>query len=138
MNARHPESGFTLLEVMVAFIIGVLALGVLWESGIGGWRAARITERSMEALSRAQSHLAVVGHGLAVRPLSEHGEDGSGFYWQLRITPLQTSGRMTLYTVEITESWSDAATDTHNDDTVNRRAITLRTARIGPTAGPTP
>ncbi|WP_281432795.1 type II secretion system protein, partial [Novacetimonas hansenii] len=31
MNARHPESGFTLLEVMVAFIIGVLALGVLWE-----------------------------------------------------------------------------------------------------------
>jgi len=138
MNARHPESGFTLLEVMVAFIIGVLALGVLWESGIGGWRAARITERSMEALSRAQSHLAVVGHGLAVRPLSEHGEDGSGFYWQLRITPSQTSGRMTLYTVEITESWSDAATDTHNDDTANRRAITLRTARIGPTAGPTP
>ncbi|WP_102324041.1 type II secretion system protein [Komagataeibacter saccharivorans] len=138
MNARHPESGFTLLEVMVAFIIGVLALGVLWESGIGGWHAARITERSMEALSRAQSHLAVVGHGLAVRPLSEHGEDGSGFYWQLRITPSQTSGRMTLYTVEITESWSDAATDTHNDDTANRRAITLRTARIGATAGPTP
>uniref|UniRef100_UPI00054D93B3 PulJ/GspJ family protein n=1 Tax=Komagataeibacter kakiaceti TaxID=943261 RepID=UPI00054D93B3 len=109
MTARPRDSGFTLLEVLVAFAIAALSLAAMWQSGVDGWRATRMAERSMEALSRARSHLAVVGHGLAIRPLSQGGEDGDGFYWRLRITPTQSIGRMTLYAVEITESWSGAA-----------------------------
>ena len=138
MTARGRDSGFTLLEVMVAFAIAALSLAALWESGVDGWRAARVAGRSMEAQSRAQSHLAVVGHGLAIRPLSEGGDDGGGFYWRLHITPDRSSGRMTLYTVEITESWAETAADVQKDDAPDRRAVTLRTARIGATVGPAP
>ncbi|MCE2574224.1 type II secretion system protein J [Komagataeibacter sp. FNDCR2] len=138
MTARRRDSGFTLLEVMVAFAIAGLSLTAVWQSGVDGWRATRVAERSMEALSRAQSHLAVVGHGLAIRPLSQGEEDGGGFYWQLRITPTQSNGRMTLYAIEITESWSATAGEGKDDDAPDRRALTLRTARIGATAGPAP
>ena len=52
--AAGPDRGFTLLEVLVAFIIAALALGVLFQGGIGGLTTANAAARYDEALSRAQ------------------------------------------------------------------------------------
>ncbi|GCE84981.1 type II secretion system protein J [Komagataeibacter diospyri] len=133
-RAGH-DAGFTLLEVMVAFFIAALALGVLFDTGMGGWRNAWIADRASEALSRAQSHLAVVGHGLAVSATVQEGDDGHGFRWRLRIVPVQSAGRLTLYSVEVAETWSRGENRTAPADEDNPRMVLLRTMRIGRAAG---
>ena len=43
---REPtEAGFALLEVMVAFIIAALALGVLFQSGLSSLRSIKTAAR---------------------------------------------------------------------------------------------
>ena len=153
-HAARPaarDAGFTLLEVLVAFVIAALALGVLFEGAVEGIRSTRIADRTQEALSRAQSHLATIGHGTPLRAQTQEGEDGHGYHWRLHIAPLQSttigsssnhggvqtlssqSPLAVLYSVQLTESWSDEASA--GDHT---RAVTLSTERLGqqPGAGP--
>ncbi len=124
------DGGFTLLEVLVAFAIAALALGVLFEGAVGGIRSTRIADRTEEALSRARSHLAAVGQGTPLGPGTQEGDDGSGFHWSVRIRPLQSaltsSSRVVLYAVQVTESWSEG--DARDDAT---RSVVLRTERLG-------
>ncbi len=134
------DAGFTLLEVLVAFVIAALALGVLFEGAVEGLRSTRVSDRTEEALTRARSHLATVGHGVALRPTTQEGEDGTSFHWSLRIVPEQSAAgsggpqapRLVLYAVQVTEAWPDAGS---GDGT---RAVVLRTERLGtqPASGP--
>ena len=134
------DAGFTLLEVLVAFVIAALALGVLFEGAVEGLRSTRVSDRTEEALTRARSHLATVGHGVALRPTTQEGEDGTSFHWSLRIVPEQSAAgsggpqapRLVLYAVQVTETWPDGSS---GDGT---RAVVLRTERLGtqPASGP--
>jgi general secretion pathway protein I len=113
------ERGFTLLELLVAFVIAALALGALFQGANGGLRSVSVANRYQEALSRARSRLATVGHGLALAPLHQSGDDGSGFHFQVDISligsafPLRQPAdaalgpapRMALYSVAVDESW---------------------------------
>jgi general secretion pathway protein I len=85
---RAYSRGFTLLEVLVAFIIASLALGVLFQGTLVGIRSARFAAHYEQATALARSHLAVlsVDNGLNAREVS--GDDGSGFHWRGKITPL--------------------------------------------------
>ena len=130
------DAGFTLLEVLVAFVIAALALGVLFEGAVGGLRSTRVADRTQEALSRAQSHLAAVGHGTPLGAATQEGDDGSGYHWSLRIRPLQSAAvgpsRLVLYAVQVTESWSDGSSQGAG------RSVVLRTERLGATRGDQP
>jgi general secretion pathway protein I len=131
----RAEAGFTLLEVLVAFIITALAFAVLFRGVASGMQAVSAGGQYSQALSRAQSHLAVVGHGMAIAPTNQHGDDGSGFQWRLSISPIATadavrepadergpSPRFTLYAIEVTESWTSGS---------GERSVRLLTERIG-------
>jgi general secretion pathway protein I len=85
------EHGFTLLEVLVAFVIAALALGALSQGAAGGLQSARVSGHYQEALSRARSRLAALG--TATVPGEQHGDDGGGFSWQVRVARLATAGR---------------------------------------------
>ncbi len=130
IDAACRDDGFTLLEVLVAFAIAALALGVLFEGAVGGLRSTRVADRTEEALSRAQSHLAAVGQGMPLGPGTQEGDDGGGYHWSVRIRPLRsavsTSARIVLYAVQVTESWSAGG---GGADTT--RSVMLRTERLG-------
>ena len=83
---RRPD-GFTLLEVLVAFVIAAAALGVMYRGTLDGLRAAVAGGRTEEAVSRAQSRLAAVGRGSILAPGTAQGDDGRGFRWRTRIVP---------------------------------------------------
>ena len=113
------QGGFTLLEVLVAFVIAALALGVLFRGAIEGLAATQLADRSTEALSRTRSHLAAVGHGVPLRTGTQQGDDGGGFTWSLSLRPLQSAAliqggdalhpmRETVFEVRVTESWETA------------------------------
>ena len=121
------ERGFTLLEVLVAFVIAALALGVLFRGTIDGLYGAQTAARYEEAVTRAQSHLAALTAG-SLAPGDRQGDDGNGFHWRERITPVETTAPAALYAVSVAVSWTDGS----------RRTVELDSERIGaaPRSGP--
>jgi general secretion pathway protein I len=140
---RHRRQGLTLIEVLVAFVIAALAMGVLFSVAGNDLRAVEIAGRYQEALSRARSHLAAIGVGGPLAPGTQQGEDVGGFRWQVQIVelavgvvsppssaaPLSAGQAPALYQVSIAESWTDG---THV------RVVRLSTERVGaaPTSRP--
>ncbi len=113
--------GFTLLEVIVAFVIAALALMELFRMTGGELRAVRVAGRYEEAVSRAQSHLAAVAPG-GVLPVNEQqGDDGGGYHWRIDVAlvgqaPIAAVGgvalvdqgpRAGLYTVTVAIAWQE-------------------------------
>jgi general secretion pathway protein I len=90
-SAHRADAGFTLIEVLVAFIIAGLALAVLVHASVEGLRASSLSARYQEALARAQSHLAAAVD--ASQPGDRQGDEGDGFHWHVRTVPI---GRITL------------------------------------------
>ncbi len=138
-DAARGRDGFTLLEVLVAFIIAALALAALFSGGLGGLRAAAVSGRYAEAVSRAQSHLSAAGIGDALIPSDRQGDEGNGFHWHVRIAPTATATPvpgavrgttvLTLYVVRAAVSW------TEDEQT---RSVELDTMRTAPAPPPPP
>lgn len=133
MHAEPPrrDAGFTLIEVLVAFIITGLALAVLANAGLDGLRSSSLSARYQEALARAQSHLAAIGD--APQPSDRQGDEGDGYHWHVRIVPLASavvaSGQATLLAVSVAISWGNRP----------GRRVQLDTERlVGGTAAPAP
>jgi general secretion pathway protein I len=106
-ETRGEAAGFTLIEVLVAFIIAALALAVLFNAGIDSLRASSLSAEYQEAIARARSHLAAAVD--ASQPGDRQGDDGDGFYWHVRTVPLghivTPSGEATLLAVSVAISW---------------------------------
>jgi general secretion pathway protein I len=127
--------GFTLLEVLIAFVIAALALGVMFEVAVSALNASRTAARYDEALVRARSHLTMATHGGALMPGDWRGDDGGGYRWQLHVVtvslgaggPAGASVRpMALYAVTVWVIWTEG----------NRtRQVRLDTEQIGQPAG---
>jgi general secretion pathway protein I len=125
------KSGFMLLEVLVALVIAGLALIVLFRASGEGLFAVNTASRAEEAVARAQSHLAAVGQDVSLLQGESEGDDGGGFHWRLRISPVSRwqapvaggSPRLTttLYDVEVVVSWPGQG---HN------RRVVLKTERM--------
>lgn len=114
---RRAE-GFTLIEVLVAFVVAALALAVLYTGGIEGLVGTRTATSRDEAVARATSRLEALCHGARLTPGVQSGDDGSGFRWYSRVqvaeaTMLGRAGpdvaqpplRLTLFNVGVTVSW---------------------------------
>jgi general secretion pathway protein I len=126
------NSGFTLLEVVVALAIAGLALVGLFRAATDGIFAVDTAARVEEAVQRAQSHLAAVGRNAALTGGESAGDDGGGYRWTLRVRPVATrqapgqdgipSTAATLFDVEVAIAWPARA---------GERSVTLRTLRLG-------
>lgn len=117
-DMHNADEGFTLLEVIVAFIIASLASVLLYQAGFNGAAETVTAARYQEAVVRAQSRLASVGVLTALQPEQLRGDDGGGFRWQLTIAPEKSVDALTLYAVRITESFGN-------------HQVTLTTERLG-------
>ena len=132
---RPEPDGFTLLEVLVAFLIAAFALAALFSGGLGGLRAAAVSGRYTEAVSRAQSHLAGAETGDALIAGDRQGDEGSGFHWRVRIVPSAITAavpgapRLTLFAVSAAESWTEDG---------RTRSVQLDTMRAAPAPPPPP
>lgn len=115
------DRGFTLLEVLVAFVIAALALGALMQGAATGLRSVRVSGHVQEALSRARSHLAAAA--LAPIPGDRRGDDGGGYAWRVNVASAAASVRAVLYAVTVTVSWRMDG---------GEREVVLRTQRLGP------
>jgi general secretion pathway protein I len=102
---QNREAGFTLLEVMAAFVIASLATIVLYQAGFSGTMETSTAARYQEAVVRAQSRLASIGVLTPLQPAQFSGDDGGGYHWQLKITQEKSNGTAALYAVQVVESF---------------------------------
>lgn len=80
------DGGFTLLEVLVAFVIAALAMGALLQGAGGGLQSTSVSGHYQEALSRARSRLAALGPSPALG--EQGGDDGGGYRWRTSVVLL--------------------------------------------------
>jgi len=125
--------GFSLLEVLVAFAILSLTLGVLLQVFATGLRNTANAEDYTRAVLQAESLLAQVGINLPVE--SQQGAMDDRFQWRITVTPFPLENildpetptenlRFTPYQVVVEVSWSATADRT--------RSVTLETLRLLP------
>jgi prepilin-type N-terminal cleavage/methylation domain-containing protein len=137
-DAKAAESGFTLLEVIVALAIAAIALIGLFKAGSGGLVEADTAVRIEEAVERAQSHLAAFGLSDTIRAGRMAGDDGDGYSWEVRAQPIGVAAQpdlgaptntaqevgppLALYDIAVTISWRSGRRE---------RSVLLETRRLG-------
>jgi general secretion pathway protein I len=125
MKTRAPQSGFTLLEVIVAVVILATALGLLLGMLSRGMRQVTQSQAESEAAMYAQSLLDQLGTIEVLEPVEKDGDFADGRYqWHLQVAPtadpappppaepgapppqaVQTDTSPTLYRVRLDVSW---------------------------------
>lgn len=80
------QKGFSLLEVLVAFVILAVFLGALLPSLGTGLRAERRIEQRLQAVSLAEQRLASLGRDVPLRPGTRKGQS-NGLRWSEHVVP---------------------------------------------------
>ncbi len=126
MNRPSGQGGFSLLEVLVAFAVLALTLGVLMQIFAGGSRNTLSGSSYSRAAELAESVLALAGTEYPLQPGVQQGEE-AGMQWQLEVVQHQITGfiappqHLRGFHVSARVEWSDG---------VNRRSLVLDTLRL--------
>jgi general secretion pathway protein I len=129
---ERRERGFSLIEVLVAFVICTLALGALLRAFGGDMRAAERSAGYTRAVLLAKSRLASIGVEEDLVPGETSGEYADTPYrWRITASPFEwpTEDRrfgLSPFEVEVEIGWTDGEKDF---------ALTLTTVRL---VGPSP
>ena len=113
MNARATrrsrQRGFSLLELLVAFVIMAFSLAMLYQASGGTVRTLGETELHQRAALLAQS-LLNSREGVPEAGWNEGGESG-GLAWQVRSAPFPTtvtdSRAAALHQISVQVAWTD-------------------------------
>ena len=109
-TTRRVQRGFTLLELLVAFAIMGISLGMLYRATGSSARNVGEIERVTQASELAESLLAL-HDALPPGGWNEAGRS-AGFAWSARSAPYPTSAAANplvppLYEIALTVQWSD-------------------------------
>lgn len=122
------QRGFSLLEVLVAFSILALSMGVLMQIFSGGLRNVGTSEDYARAVALAEAQLAITE--AEITPGERSGEFGDKFHWDVLVQPLEENSQpslvkipssISLMEIAVTVAWQEGKSGT--------RSITLHSAR---------
>ena len=114
-RSPHRQGGFTLLEVLVAFVLAAIGIVALIQAFAGGLRNLRKMDEYVVAAMVAESRLAEVGVLYPVAEGEMEGvEEGDKYRWHLLVSPYEdpdglvvaTEQSPGLFLVEVEVSWA--------------------------------
>ena len=126
-RARASERGFTLIEILVAFVIVALALGALLQVFATGLRSSSAAENYTIAALLAESKLAAIGIEEPLEEGDRSGEFDNGFRWATSVRPYDDGGptlelgAIQGFEVSVTVQWGGAG---------RARSVSLATLRL--------
>lgn len=80
--------GFSLLEVLVAFVILAMAMGTLMQVFSGGLRNVGLSREYVQAVNLARNQLSAVGVEIPLAPGVATGEYENTYHWTLTMQPM--------------------------------------------------
>ncbi len=109
----HSQGGFSLLEILVAFVVMGLVVGTLLQLFGTSMRNVALADEYSFAVQVAESRLQSVGTAIKVEQGSESGtEEGTPYRWQVNMEPVelhedQDDFSLTVqpYQVNVVVSW---------------------------------
>lgn len=131
MNRTYHSQGFTLLEVLVAFVIAALALAVMYQIYARGSAAAALGREYAEAVAIAENKLAELGVAEPLEQTATSGSVADKYHWDLRIGDLESVPNQSIESpqplreIELSLTW---------DSRGGRRELLFHTLR--PAAAP--
>jgi general secretion pathway protein I len=128
MCPRKRSRGYTLVEVLVAFMIMALALTVLLRIFSSGVRNVGIASDYAQAVLIGESRLATAGIDEGLAPGETSGVEADGFHWTRRVTTYEPSVEYAThvkgtraYFVTVTVTWPNGEKE---------RSINLSTVKL--------
>lgn len=116
MKAARKNDGFSLIEILVAFVILSLTLGTIMQIFSGGLRNVGNSDDYSRALYLAESRLAALGVEQTLREGLMTGELDGRFRWQIQAQPYlgastsdEAQLKFMLYRVTVAVNWGDGA-----------------------------
>jgi len=114
---RGSQRGFSLLEILVAFVLMAIAIGMLLSIFSAGLRNANVAEGYTNAVQIAESVMARVGPEIPLQPGQLSGVEDEKYRWDLIVDTfdLTTATIDTqvipaqLYMATVTVSWASEA-----------------------------
>ncbi|NOU13617.1 MAG: prepilin-type N-terminal cleavage/methylation domain-containing protein [Methylococcaceae bacterium] len=116
----NNQRGFSLLEILIAFSIMALSLGILLKIFSGGVNTAQVSENYTVAIQIAESLMSQAGVAAPLQAGETSGVEQDKYEWLLRVTPHNLSfGNftgakldaaqlpVTLFKVSVIVSWGD-------------------------------
>lgn len=131
MSSKKREQGFSLLEVLVAFMVLALTLTIIMQIFSGGLRNIGRSDDHTRAVLLAESRLTELAAS-SLEPKELSGEAGN-FRWAGAITvagdellggaaPVEVNNPVALYKIQVNVSWGEAE---------KARQVALNTLRLG-------
>jgi general secretion pathway protein I len=87
------QDGFTLIEVLVAFVIVTLGLSSLYGALGDHYKQAARSDFRQNTLAHALSHMEQIGTSIDAVPASTTGRYDNGAGWRLTIAPIAGDAR---------------------------------------------
>lgn len=86
----RPAQGFSLLEILVAFVMMALVVGTLLQLFGSSMRNVALSDEYSFAIQVAESRLQAVGSEIKVEQGSERGsEEGTPYSWVVEMEPVE-------------------------------------------------
>ncbi len=135
--SRRGDEGFSLLEILVAFTLLAVAMGVLMQIFSSGVNGATLADRYAKATMYAESKLASVGVEAELKESTTAGKFDDDFSWSLVVRPYldPTPKEQSVIDYEklmSTQLYEIALNVSFTPDDRRERMVSLSTLKLGP------